>query len=286
MIEKRLGHGFYAVLPLEEQMRLARSHVDVNATKNGETPASIDDLKKSIDEYNRSESERVQAELRKDIERSLDQCRRFESELVYATRDWSVWNALSYIAFRNSFLLCEIQSEDDLTQLVLNGHPLLRAHDPEALLISALQQGRLRGIWNGKELDAYYWSGKSKVNRDIWFDRDAILSISRADPEDQDSATPSEDPNSIQLSSWVIPDARPSDRKSAVQVAWIAMRSIWTNGRIPKLLASGAPRTIEKLTQEINEIIPKMKNQHVLLNKLQGGRIGRDSVKRALGLRA
>jgi hypothetical protein len=120
--------------------------------------------------------------MREDIEKTIAQCRRFESKRAQATRDWSVWNGISWIAFRDSSLLCEIQNEDELRKVVLNGHPSLKAHDPEFLLVSALKLGQLRGIRDGEELGAYYWYGKTKVDRDIRLDRDALISIWRDDP--------------------------------------------------------------------------------------------------------
>jgi hypothetical protein len=112
-----------------------------------------------------------QDELREDIEKSIAQCRRLESERVRAKPDWSVWNVLSWIAFRDLALLCEIQDESKLRRVIWYGHPSLKAYAPESLLVSALQRGQLQGIRGGEELKAYYWYGKWKVDRDIRFDR-------------------------------------------------------------------------------------------------------------------
>jgi hypothetical protein len=123
-----------------------------------------------------------QDELREDTEKSATQYRRFESERVRAKPDWSVWNVLSWIAFRDLALLCEIQDEGELRRVVWYGHPSLKAYAPESLLISALQRGQLRGIRDGEELKRHYWHGRWKVDRDIRFDRDSVLQIWRDDP--------------------------------------------------------------------------------------------------------
>jgi hypothetical protein len=123
-----------------------------------------------------------QDELREDIEKSVAQCRGFESERVQAKCDWSVWNVLSWIAFRDLALLCEIQDEGKLRRVIWYGHPSLKAYAPESLLISALQRGLLPGIRDGEELKAYHWYGKWKVDRDVRFDRDSVLQIWRDDP--------------------------------------------------------------------------------------------------------
>jgi hypothetical protein len=121
-------------------------------------------------------------ELREDIEKSIAQCRRFESERVRAKPDWSLWNVLSWIAFRDLALLCEIQNEGELRRVIWYGHPSLKAYAPESLLISALQRGQLRGIREGEELKAHYWYGKWKADCDTRFDRDSVLQIWRDDP--------------------------------------------------------------------------------------------------------
>jgi len=120
--------------------------------------------------------------LREDVEKSVAQCRRFESERVRPKPDWSVWNVLSWIAFRDLSLLCELQDEGELRRVIWYGPPSLTAYAPESLLITALQRDQLRGIRDGEELKAYYWYGKWKVDRDIRFDRDSVLQIWRDDP--------------------------------------------------------------------------------------------------------
>jgi hypothetical protein len=143
-------------------------------------PVSIDELAQTADEYNRLENERAQVERREDYEKSLAQC---ESERVLAAApDWSVWNGLSFVAFRDLALLCEINNENGLDELIRNGHQSLKAHDPERLLLSALVRGQLRAIRSGEELRPSYWYGKTKVDRDIWLDRDAMLKIFHDDP--------------------------------------------------------------------------------------------------------
>jgi hypothetical protein len=179
MDKNRSGHGFYADLPVDERMRELIRHIDPSHVKNAETPVSIDDLANSIHEYKRLEGERARAELREDCENSSSQC---ESERVLAAApDWSVWNGLSFVAFRDLTLLREINDENGLDELDRNGHRSLKAHDPERLLLSALVRDQLRAIRNGEELKPFYWYGKTKVNRDVWLDRDAMLKIFPAD---------------------------------------------------------------------------------------------------------
>jgi hypothetical protein len=117
-----------------------------------------------------------------DIEKSVAQCRRFESERVRAKPDWSKWNVLSWIAFRDLALLCEIQNDGELRQVVMYGHSSLKAATPERLLISALARGHLHAIKDGEKLKAHHWFGKSRIDRDdIWFDRDQVIQIWRDD---------------------------------------------------------------------------------------------------------
>jgi hypothetical protein len=127
-------------------------------------------------------AEHYAQQLRMDIEKSEAQVRRFDSERLRARPDWPVWNVLSWIAFRDLALLCEIKDEGELRRVTWYGHRSLKTSAPEALLISALARGQLRGVRGGEKLKAYYWYGKWKVDRDIWFDRDIVLQIWRDDP--------------------------------------------------------------------------------------------------------
>jgi hypothetical protein len=367
----------------------------------------------------------VDSDLREEIRSSLDQCEGFEVDRLRTVRDHSMWRGLSWIAFRDPFLLSELQNDNDLCQIVSTGHPSLKAHDPEKLLLTALKQGRLQAVRDGKELDEYYWYGKSKVDRDIWLDGAALFSIWSSDPwsptqtmlwaitrdpqqvEDARDLKPNEpmglidrprlqvtiaanelaqhcqqglirmfdgrspigldrlgslkieidddvisvrcngledaaiafcpsgamrafrpqilvvdtseqnaleaerdnvlepnmsprhgvsdvgppaldeEPIGIQLSSWIIPTDEPEQSRSSVYVAWTAMRSNenWRNHGIPRRLASGERRTFKILTDDINEMIPKIKINRDILIKLGAGGVDETSVKRALGIR-
>jgi hypothetical protein len=111
-------------------------------------------------------------DIRKDVEKSFAQFRRFESERVIAKPDWSVWNVLSWIAFRDLALLCEIANEDELMQLC--EHPSLKEAAPEAILLCALARDELQAFRDGEELPDSYWIGKAEVDRDIWFKKDSV----------------------------------------------------------------------------------------------------------------
>jgi hypothetical protein len=106
---------------------------------------------------------------------------RFRAKYIWSKPDWSVWNVLSWIAFRDSGLLSEIEDEVTLEQVMLYGHPLLREAAPESLLRNALARGRLQAIRLGEPVPTFYWFGKKKVDRNTWFEPYKVLEIWPAD---------------------------------------------------------------------------------------------------------
>jgi hypothetical protein len=126
-----------------------------------------------------SDTEHVRAVKELIADEQQSERRRLECEQIRAKPDWSVWNVLSWIAFRDLALLCEIEDKDGLRRVVMWGHPFLKEPAPEPVLMTALKRNELPAIRNGEELPAKYWYGKTKVDRNVWFDRDSVLRLWR-----------------------------------------------------------------------------------------------------------
>jgi hypothetical protein len=103
---------------------------------------------------------------------------RLDCERISSEPYWSVWNVLSWIAFRDVPRLCEIEDESSLTRVKLYGAkhygPSLKQAEPESLLLGALKNDELRAIRSGAELQAIYWANKIKVDRNTWFRQKSV----------------------------------------------------------------------------------------------------------------
>jgi hypothetical protein len=105
---------------------------------------------------------------------------RLDCERVWNKPDWSVWNVFSWIAFRKPALLLEIKDDKGLSGLARYGksswkNTKPKEMKPEPLLVAALARGNLKAIKLGRgEVLASYWFGKTKVDRDTWFDQESV----------------------------------------------------------------------------------------------------------------
>jgi hypothetical protein len=104
--------------------------------------------------------------------------RRVDCERIWNEPYWSVWNVLSWIAFRDVARLCEIEDERSFTGVKLYGAkhygPFLKQAAPESLLLAALKNDELKAIRSGAELQAIYWADKHRVDRNTWFRQKSV----------------------------------------------------------------------------------------------------------------
>jgi hypothetical protein len=104
--------------------------------------------------------------------------RRVDCERIWNEPYWSVWNVLSWIAFRDVSRLCEIEDERSFTGVKLYGAkhygPFLKHAAPESLLLAALKNDELRAIRSGAELQAINWADKIEVDRNTFFRQKSV----------------------------------------------------------------------------------------------------------------
>jgi hypothetical protein len=104
--------------------------------------------------------------------------RRLDCERIWNEPYWSVWNVLSWIAFRDVPWLCEIEDEGSFAGVKSYGvkhyGPSMKQAAPESLLLAALKNDELRAIRRGAELQAIYWTDKIRVDRNTWFRQKSV----------------------------------------------------------------------------------------------------------------
>jgi hypothetical protein len=118
----------------------------------------------------------VDEALNRILKEQTDERRRLDSKRIWSEPFWSVWHAISWIAFRDVERLCDINSEQALIPVgryASNYGPSLKEAKPESLLLAALRNDHLRAIRNSAELPDLYWADvdRYKVDRDVSFRR-------------------------------------------------------------------------------------------------------------------
>jgi hypothetical protein len=118
----------------------------------------------------------VDEALNRVLKEQTDERRRLDSKRIWSEPFWSVWHAISWIAFRDVERLCDINSEQALIPVgryASNYGPSLKEAKPESLLLAALRNDHLRAIRNSAELPDLYWADvdRYKVDRDVSFRR-------------------------------------------------------------------------------------------------------------------
>jgi hypothetical protein len=128
----------------------------------------------------------VADEVEKDAIASQQKGGREFAERAFNKPDWSAYEAISWLAWRDPTLICEIPDHRNLEYFIwypdqfFDGDSIVEIRDPNPhdTLLLALKAGRLSAIKDGTQLSRDYWCGKEMRDlSQVHFWRENILAL-------------------------------------------------------------------------------------------------------------